>query len=198
MRDPPETDGGSIGNAEPVLKRRRPVSSAMALGTDGRRGPRGRRGRHIKKEQAVKARNQSRAVERNSSAKASRISGRAVKSRCAGEWGGWGRLSDDGLGQHNPDRSEGPWGRATIVVQTVVRWRTAPPTLSGDSVVESGTYEGQWQTEVAPWRVVGKAVSDIPALKPYWGKPAVRNFREGDGNVGFVSSRSIRAIVLPD
>src|ERR1700726_3374322 len=48
---------------------------------------------------------------RSRTAKASRISRRAVKSRCAREWGGWGRLSDDGPGQNNPDPSEGPWGR---------------------------------------------------------------------------------------
>src|SRR3984893_5074156 len=34
----------------------------------------------------------------------------------------------------------------------------------------------------------GQASSDIPALKPYWGKPAVRNFRGGDGNVGIIRS----------
>jgi transposase InsO family protein len=34
-------------------------------------------------------------------------------------------------------------------------------------------------------------------LKPYWGKPAVRNFREGDGNVGILRS-PVRAIALPD
>lgn len=45
-------------------------------------------------------------------AKASRISRRAVKSRCACEWGGWGRVSVDGSGQNNPNRSEDPWGRA--------------------------------------------------------------------------------------
>src|SRR5208337_445585 len=28
----------------------------------------------------------------------------------AREWGGWGRLSDDGPGQDNPDPSEDPWG----------------------------------------------------------------------------------------
>ena len=39
--------------------------------------------------------------------------------------------------------------------------------------------------------------SDMPALKPYWGKPAVRNFRGGDGNVGIIRS-PVRAIVLPD
>src|ERR1700747_3931038 len=47
-------------------------------------------------------------------AKASRISRYAVKSRCAREWGGWGRLSDDGPGHYNPDPSEGPWGRRSI------------------------------------------------------------------------------------
>jgi hypothetical protein len=34
------------------------------------------------------------------------------------------------------------------------------------------------------------------ALKPYWGKPAVRNFREGDGDVGIIRS-PVRAITLP-
>src|SRR6202795_1791960 len=51
---------------------------------------------------------------RSRTAKASRISRRAVKSRCAHEWGGWGRLSDDGPGHYNPDPSEGPWGRWSI------------------------------------------------------------------------------------
>src|SRR5262249_18480681 len=35
----------------------------------------------------------------------------------------------------------------------------------------------------------GKAASEIPALKPDWGKPAVRNFREGDGNSGIIEAR---------
>jgi hypothetical protein len=46
-------------------------------------------------------------------------------------------------------------------------------------------------------RFAGKAASDSPALKPYWGKPAVRNFRGGDGNVGIIRS-PVRAIALPD
>ncbi len=41
------------------------------------------------------------------------------------------------------------------------------------------------------------ATPEIPALKPYRGKPAVRNFREDDGNVGIIRS-PLRAIVLPD
>ncbi len=45
--------------------------------------------------------------------------------------------------------------------------------------------------------VVGQASSEIPALKPYWGKPAIRNFRGGNGNVGIIRS-PVRAIALPD
>src|SRR4029077_4947520 len=39
--------------------------------------------------------------------------------------------------------------------------------------------------------------SDKPALEPYWGKPAVRNLRGDNGNVGIIRS-PVRAIVLPD
>jgi len=53
-------------------------------------------------------------------------------------------------------------------------------------------HEGRRQTDV-----IGKASSDSPALKPYRGKPAVRNFRGGDGNVGIIRS-PVRAIALPD
>jgi hypothetical protein len=43
----------------------------------------------------------------------------------------------------------------------------------------------------------GQARPDRLALKPYWGKPDGRNFREGDGNVGIIRS-PVRAIALPD
>jgi hypothetical protein len=43
----------------------------------------------------------------------------------------------------------------------------------------------------------GKALSDMPALEPYRGKPALRNLRGEDGNVGIIRS-PVRAIVLPD
>ena len=58
----------------------------------------------------MKAQNQSWVASalRICTAKASRISREAVKSGCAREWGGWGRLSDDGPGHYNPDPSEGP------------------------------------------------------------------------------------------
>src|SRR4029077_9349324 len=48
---------------------------------------------------------------RTCTAKASHINRPAAKLRCAQEWGACGRISVDGLGQHNPDRSEGHWGR---------------------------------------------------------------------------------------
>ena len=43
----------------------------------------------------------------------------------------------------------------------------------------------------------GKASSDIPAFKAYRGKPAVRNIRGGNGDVGIIRS-PVRAIALPD
>src|SRR5215469_964281 len=48
---------------------------------------------------------------RSRTAEASHISRCAAKLRCAREWGGWGRLSGDGPGHYNLDRSEGSWGR---------------------------------------------------------------------------------------
>jgi hypothetical protein len=124
-------------------------------------------------------------------AKASGISRETVKSRCAREWGGWGRISDDGPGQHNPDRSEGPWGRAARPARTEVF-------ISASSLTQSR--ESRWQQRARRTKAnqcAGKASSDSPALKPYRGKPAVRNFRGGDGNVGIIRS-PVRAIALPD
>ena len=43
----------------------------------------------------------------------------------------------------------------------------------------------------------GKVPSDIPALKPYSGKPAVRNFRGGGGNNGIIR-RPFSASILLD
>ena len=44
---------------------------------------------------------------------------------------------------------------------------------------------------------LGQAPADRLTLKPYWGKPAVRNFRGGGGNVGIIRS-PVRATALPD
>src|SRR5580692_6408807 len=139
----------------------------------------------------MKAQNQSSRHMRICTAKASRISRQTVKSGCAREWGGWGRLSDDGPGQNNPDRSEGPWGRAGQPARTEV--------LTGASSLTQSR-ESRWQQRARRAmanQLPGKAASESPALKPYRGKPAVRNFRGGNGNVGIIRS-PVRAIALPD
>jgi hypothetical protein len=46
-------------------------------------------------------------------------------------------------------------------------------------------------------RDFGRPCLKTPALEPYWGKPAVRNLRGDNGNVGIIRS-PVRAIVLPD
>ena len=45
--------------------------------------------------------------------------------------------------------------------------------------------------------MLGKVLSYMPAFQPYRGKPAVRNDREGRGNVGIIRS-PVRASTLPD
>jgi hypothetical protein len=109
IRAPCEADCGSLGSAELFRSRRRPrrhrcleligvelpgVIEGGMSGRNGQRKPGTARG----------------SPRRSRTAKALRISRCAVKSRCAREWDGWGRLSDDGSGQHNSDRSEDPWG----------------------------------------------------------------------------------------
>ncbi len=79
-------------------------------------------------------------------AKTSRISRPAVKSGWAREWDGWGRISEDGPGQHNPARSEGPWGRAADAARMTVLVRATPLAQNGGSVSASGEYEGGTQT----------------------------------------------------
>src|SRR6267143_1871437 len=72
-----------------------------------------------------------------------------------------------------------------------------PPAQNGDRTRKAGSTKGEGKLIDARAASHGKALSDQPALKPYWGKPAVRNFREGNGNVGIMRS-PLRAIALPD
>jgi hypothetical protein len=116
---------------------------------------------------------------------------------CAWEWGGWGRLSVDGPRQKNSDRSEGPWGRAAEAARTEVLQRATPLGTERGRGAKAESTKGEGKLIDAKAASPGKALSDQPALKPYWGKPAVRNFREGNGNVGIIRS-PLRAIALPD
>ena len=72
-----------------------------------------------------------------------------------------------------------------------------PPAQNGDQMRVAGSTKDEGKLIDASAASHGKALSDQPALKPYWGKPAVRNFREGNGNVGIMRS-PLRAIALPD
>src|ERR1700686_3594572 len=72
-------------------------------------------------------------------AKATGINRKAAKSRCARQWGGWGRLREDGPGHYNPDRSEDPWGRAAEATRTEVFQRAiSPDTERGTRCGEQG------------------------------------------------------------
>jgi hypothetical protein len=142
---------------------------------------------------------------RSRTAKASRISRTAVNSRCAREWGGWGRSSDDGPGQHDPDPSEGPWGEGyshpsrRCISESLARHRAGIPkqttrcTKDGCKPAVDRSMPAAGLTR----RRLGKAPPDMPAFQPYWGKPAVRNDRGDRGNVGIIRS-PVRASVLPD
>ncbi len=91
IRAPRETDCGIVGSAEPLRSRRRPVSTSQdwthamvelpGVVEDGMSGRNGQR----------KLGTTRGSPRRSRTAKASRISRAAVKSRCAREWGGWGR-----------------------------------------------------------------------------------------------------------
>src|SRR5260370_31763360 len=72
-----------------------------------------------------------------------------------------------------------------------------PPAQNGDPTREARSTKDAGKLFDAKVASHGKALSDQPALKPYWGKPAVRNFREGNGNVGIMRT-PLRAIALPD
>src|SRR6516164_2698082 len=75
--------------------------------------------------------------------------------------------------------SEGIWykpGRATTVARMAALQRTTAPTPSGGKQVwkRGARKRDANQMGATIGRLAGKAPSDRPALKPYWGKPAVR------------------------
>src|SRR5262249_39593533 len=90
------------------------------------------------------------------------INRETAKSECACSWGGWGRLSVDGSGQYNPDRSEGPWGRAAGPHARRRSKAHRSPTQSGGYSVAAAGAKGDGKPAWA-----GNATPDIPALKPY-------------------------------
>src|SRR3954465_7590601 len=109
------------------------------------RTPRGQRGRHVRTAWQRKPGTTRGSPRRSRTAKASRISRPTVKSRCAGEWGGWGQLSEDGLGQQNPDLSEGPWGGGRPPSKAVHHHGRRPGAVR-DNRSDAAVHEGRRQT----------------------------------------------------
>src|SRR5215831_12408954 len=145
IRAPRETDCGINGSAEPLRSRRRPMSTSLLwnLSTyelpvvieDGMSGRSGQ-------QKPGTARGSPR---RSRTAKASRISRRAVKSRCAREWGGWGRLSDDGPGSTTRTGARTP-GAEDYPSSTAVHYRAHGPAQYGIADVGHEMHEGRRQT----------------------------------------------------
>jgi len=92
----------------------------------------------------------------------------------------------------------GPLGQSSNAARTAVLKRTMfPRHRTGNSTVEAESTKNGCKPITAEFAVGGKARFEMLALKPERGKPAFRNFREGDGNGGIIRS-PIRAIALPD
>ena len=112
MDSPREADCGDLG-----VPSRSQIGEGLCRrccsGTYQRTNTRGLRGWHVRKEWQQKTGTARGWPRRSRTAEASHISRSAMKLGCAREWGGWGRLSDDGR-DSKPDRSEGPWGRWVI------------------------------------------------------------------------------------
>src|ERR1700730_2227999 len=83
--------------------------------------------------------------------------------------------------------------------------RASLPTQCGITEVASTCAKGRHKPNISrcmpgaglSWPMRGKVLPYMPAFQPYRGKPAVRNDREGRGNVGIIRS-PIRASTLPD
>src|SRR6266487_2992254 len=81
---------------------------------------------------------------------------------------------------------------------TTVRDRALGPTQCGISDVATKCTKGGRKPNICrcmlgavlSWRCLGKAPSEMSALQPYRGKPAVRNDRGDRGNVGIIEARS--------
>jgi len=193
-----------VGSAEPFQYGRRPLLSVVRWAYSTERIPGVLEDDMPRRNSERKPGTTRGSPRRSRTAKATRINRYAVKSCCACEWDGWGRLSEDGAGQNNPNPSEDPWGRATMVAQTAVCDRIQLPDseLTELWIVRHTKGEGKPRNGTSMPRVglirtsFEKVSSEMLALKPYWGKPAVRNFREDDGDVGIIRS-PVRAIVLP-
>ena len=111
---------------------------------------------------------------------------------------------------HGPEQVKPCWGSWQVLLKRLKRRNSFRPVRAPSRVWQRGALGVAFALPVPPKHSrcrahrtrftspsAGKASSDTPAFKPYRGKPAVRNFRGGDGNVGIIRS-PVRAIALPD
>ena len=95
-------------------------------------------------------------------------------------------VSDDPVGQHNPLASQGPldWRRPGNGPRYLVR-KDHRGTSGGRVMAYKSTVVRCRCVSYANGRAACRRRSPwlISSLKPYWGKPAVRNFRGGGGNM---------------
>ena len=102
-----------------------------------------------------------------------------MKSGCACEWDGWGRLSDDGLASKNQTGARAPGVEQQDCSNGGAQAHNCPDTERGYTGLKAGgAKEGCKPDGRDNWApLAGKAPFDKPTLKPYWGKLTVRNFR---------------------
>ena len=142
---------------------------------------------------------------RSRTAKASRISRPAVKSRCAHEGDGWGRISDDGSGQNNPNLSEDPWGGGLPHLHGGALTRNRPDTARDYRACQA-MHEGWTQTEREAAHAGSRLKPNSASGRPHpIGQPSSRTGENPPyGMIGGIketsaSSRSpVRALILPD
>ena len=99
---------------------------------------------------------------RSRTAKASRISRLAVKSRCAHEGDGWGRISDNGSGHYNPNPSEDPWGGGVISLHGGAQSSLWPDTVR-DNRDDSEVHKERRQT--GRWTAYAGSRLKLPTIQ---------------------------------
>ena len=194
---PREPDLWGIGSAESLLCRRRPTSLTECWVSDVNGLPGVVEGDMPRRNSQRKPGTACGSPRRARTAKALRISRYATKSRCACKRGAWGRLSNEG--RDNTTRSErGPLGQSGLVpLERRCITERASSTPIEECVLPRSARRAEANCPTRHMGVGRAGPPERPALEPYWGKPAVRNLRGGDGNVGIIRS-PVRAIVLPD
>src|SRR3984893_607383 len=171
--------------------------SASKFWTSDDRAPRGHRERHAKKEWSAKARNHPRvasALPHTDGIASKPLCGEIAVCSRGGRMGAsqcW-RLETAYL-----EHERGPLGRRLPHLQGGAR-TSARPDTARDYRGRHEVRERRTQTTISRCMpgaglsrpMCGKVLPYMPALQPYRGKPAVRNDREGRGNVGIIEARS--------